>query len=385
MIIAYNSFFDFQLLLAFSSKLITLIFFAFFIFIYKLPFYKGIFVQSIKLILLSFFLSIIPCLFLTDQSLLESLIAISEYSYFLIYFFLLDTKLNKEIIVKTILAFAYIGMVLFCFQFLNPETVYFGGGENFIEQRGLIRILFPGEGFMFFALFYYLNKIGKEMKIFHMIALILFIIMMSLQVTRIYFVSFGLIAIYHLMFRTKRILKVFTLFFFLLFYFIINNSENKVVNELLVSSKEDVANDDYIRFIELDYYFFHFTNEKITYLLGNGADYYKSKYGQKISGLRVNQNYYLEDLGIYKGYFLFGIFFVIGYFIIFFKSFEIKTPLEMSYIKYYIWMILILSFTTRANTNAAYGTVLAVVLYLYEDIGIKKSRLLYQNLKANFN
>ena len=92
--------------------------------------------------------------------------------------------------------------------------------------------------------------------------------------------------------------------------------------------------------------------------------------------LNENEHYYMEDLGLLKGYVLFGVLFVFGYVLIFIKSFTIKIPDNKLYLKYYIWMILILSLTTRANTNAGFGAVMVTVLYLYEFANMEQKNLL---------
>lgn len=384
LLISYNSFFDFKPLLEFSSQLITVIFFTLLVFtIGNFSYKKGFFIGPIKCVIFSLFIAIIPAVLFSDQNLTQSFIAIAPYSYFLLFLFLIDAKINRNTITKIILGFAYIGLILFFFQFLFVETVFFGGKDEFLEDRGVIRILFPGEGFMFFALFYYLNKLGANFKIKYLIALIPFVLMMVMQVTRIYILAFGLIAIYHFMIKSQMKFRIATIIGFMICYSYFYNSENTIVKGIRNATENDVEQkEDNIRLLEAQYFLFNFSNNDITYVLGNGAYYYKSSYGKQISYLSTNQSFYLEDLGILKGYFLFGILFVIGYILIFIKSFTVKIPYDLLYLKYYIWMILILSFTTRANTNAGFGAVMVTVLYLFEFAYLEQNNLIKEKSKV---
>lgn len=378
LLIVYTKFFEFKPVSAFFNKLVIVVFFILLAFTFRrLSYKKGLFIVSIKSIIFSLFIAVIPSVLFWNQGLLQSFVAIAPYSYFLLFLFLIDAKVNRNLIIKTILVFAYIGLILYFYQFFFTKIVLFGGKEEITEDRGLLRILFPGEGFMFFALFYYLNKLGQKFKIKYLLALIPFLLMMLMQVTRIYILAFGLIAIYHFMIKSKTVFRISVIIGFMVCYSFFYNSENKVVKGIRDATENDVEKkDDYIRLLAADYYLFEFSNHTATYFLGNGAYNFNSSYGKKILSLNENEYFYLEDLGLFKGYFLFGILFVIGYILIFIKSFVIKLPHNQLYLKYYIWMILILSFTTRANTNAGFGVVLVSVLYLFEFAYLEQNNLI---------
>lgn len=378
LLVVYNKFFEFRPFLGFTNSLIVISFIILFVFTFKCFFFKKwLFIGSIKYIILSLFIAIIPSVLFNDQSLFHGVLAIAPFSYFLLFFFLIKTKINRNIVIKVLLALGYIALILFCYQFFISDKALFGGNEELVEDRGVLRIVFPGEGFMFFALFYYLNKLGKNFKIKYLIALIPFLLMMLLEVTRIFILAFGLITIYHFMIKSKVIYKILILMVFLVCYSFYYNTDNKIVKGIRDSAERDVEQkEDYIRIIEADYYLFKFSKNNTTYLLGNGAYYPKSDYGKKVARLEQNDHYYLDDLGLLKGYILFGVLFVLGYILIFIKSFTVKIPNDKLYLKYYIWMILILSVTTRANTNAGFGAVLATVLYLFEFANIEQNNLL---------
>ena len=326
------------------------------------------------------FVGIIPSVLFWNQDLTQAFIAIAPYSYFFLFLFLMQANIKRDLILKMLLVFGYIGLVLFSYQLLFPKIVLFGASEELKEDRGVLRILFPGEGFMFFALVYYLNKLGKKFNWKYLIALLPFFLMMILQVTRMYILAFGVIAIYHFMIKSKLQYRVFAMIFFLAGFYYFYNSNNTIVKGMSEASENDFKQkEDYIRLQAAYYYLFDFPKNNSAYLIGNGAYHFSSPYGKKILSLNENDQYYLEDLGLVKGYVLFGFLFVFGYSWIFIKSFAIKIPDNKLYLKYYIWMILILSATTRANANAGFGSVMVTVLYLFEFANIEQKKLKNEN------
>lgn len=387
LLIVYTRFFEFKPAEIFFIRSTILVFFVLLVFtIRRLSYEKGHFIKPIKYIIFSFFIAIIPSALFWSQDIFQSLVAIAPYSYFLLFLFLIEAKIDRVVIIKTLLVFAYISLILYFYQFFFTKTVLFGGKEEFLEDRGVIRILFPGEGFMFFALFYYLNKLGKKFELYYLLLLLSFLAMMLMQVTRMYILAFGLIAIYHFMIKSKTVFRISILVGFIISYSFFYNSDNKVIKGIREVTENDVGKkEDYIRLLSADYFMFEFSNHEATYFLGNGAYNFNSSYGKKIVNLNENQYFYLEDLGILKGYFLFGILFFIGYVFIFIKSFVVKIPHNQLYLKYFIWMILILSFTTRANTDAGFGVVFVSVLYLFEFAFLEQKKIINTKGKIGLN
>jgi len=391
LLITYTKLFEFRPAAEFFNKLLFVVFFILLVFtLGNFSYKKGIFIKPIKYIIYSLFLAIIPCVMFWDQSLVQSFIAVAPFSYFLLFLFLIKARINRELIVKTILVCAYISLIAFTYQFVFPETVLFGLKEEIIEDRGISRIVFPAEGFMFFALFYYLNKLGRNFKLKYLLLFLPFFLMMLVQVTRMYYLAFGLIAIYHFMIKSKLLFRIVIISIFIFCYSFFYNSGNKTIEGIRNANDVDVERkEDNIRLISATYFLFEFPKDPINYFLGSGAYNYNSSYGKKILNLNENEFFYLEDIGILKGYVLFGVLFVLGYVLIFIKSFTMKIPHNQLYLQYFIWMILILSFTTRANTNAGFGVVLVSVLYLFELAYLEQNNLIAAKspgmLKRNFN
>jgi hypothetical protein len=378
LLIVYTKFFEFRPIAFFLDKLLVLVFFVLLAFtLHKLSYKNGIFIKPIKYIIYSIFLGIIPSLMFWNQSLVESFKGISQFSYFLLFLFLIKARISPNLIVKTILVFSYCGLILYAIQFFLSGTVLFGAKEEFFEDRGIIRIVFPGEGFMFFALFYYLNKFGRNFTIKYFLLILPFVVMMLLQVTRVYILAFGLIATYHFMIKSKSKYRIAAIVGFLFCYSFYYNSDNSIVKGIKDATESDVdQKEDNIRLLEANYFLFDLSNNDISYLIGNGAYYNSSSFGKKLLSLSKDYNFYLDDLGLLKGYILFGILFVLGYVLIFIKSFTFKIPYDLLYLKYNIWLVLFFSFTTRASTNAGFGVVFVSVLYLYELAYLEQRNLI---------
>jgi len=367
--ILYTSFFQFkptQSAFEFILKLLfpVLIFYS----LGKYNIGLGYFKKSIYYIIFSLLLSSLVNYVTWHQSISEIIKGLAPISYFFFYFVLHRMKMDTKDLHKVLLVLSYMVLVLYIFQVFFLNELLFGYQEDFKETRGTLRIVFPGEGFLFYAILYYLNKIGRErFQLKYYILILPFVWMMFSQVTRIYILAFSLILIYHFMIKSKLIYKVILIILFTSLYsYVLNTNNAKVVGLREKIDADSKEGDKYIRFLAINHFLNEFSPHTINQFMGNGPIYFGSSYGERITYLREKRLYFLEDLGLLKGYVLYGIFFVYGYLIIFKKSFTLDLPYEMNYLKYYIWFILAMSLTTRANTAADFGLVLIAAIYMLE-------------------
>jgi hypothetical protein len=93
----------------------------------------------------------------------------------------------------------------------------------------------------------------------------------------------------------------------------------------------------------------------------------------------------LSDVGIIAVYAMFGIFSIIGFVIIWIKSFIIPLPAEYQYAKYYLWYILFTSFTWYSVYHYHYLISTVFALYLFHK-GMEASRkkILLKKIIAKF-
>ncbi|MFZ4456096.1 MAG: hypothetical protein ACOYOT_07745 [Bacteroidales bacterium] len=337
------------------------------------------FIFPIKIILISFLLSLVSSYYFWGQSILDNIKAVAPSLSFLIFFYLIKSKLRPSLVESILLLFGFLYVLLFLVQtFVGGSVALFGYWNELTEVRGVIRIVFPGEGFLFFALFYFLNKTGNVFKLKDIIILGIFVATMIMQATRIYIFAFILIALFHLLKKSKLIYRIIAIASCIGLYYMYSYSTNPIIVGIRESNQEDSKlKDDYIRVQAADYFLFHLQPNPIASLLGNGAPFATSEYGKKIESLKDNEMYFIDDLGIIGGYTLFGILFVVGYIYLFYLSIKIPLPYEKMYLKYYIWAMIIMSLTTRALHNGGFVVTTAIVLYLYQ---VESKKIQIKNL-----
>ena len=100
--------------------------------------------------------------------------------------------------------------------------------------------------------------------------------------------------------------------------------------------------------------------------MGNGFANDTSNYGKALIALGDRYGYFLTDVGLVEVYVSFGIFAILGYFLIFVKSFTIPVPKEYYYLKYYLWMIMLTCLTSDFLISYYFLITTVLVLYCYQ-------------------
>lgn len=341
---------------------------------YVLPKSRG-FIFPVQLILISFLISIVMAYQYWDQSFKDSLIATAPYFIFMFFFFLLRVRFSVELLEKSIICCGMLYVFLNAFQFMNSPTVLFGHslwGDEFTQDRGVTRIIFPGGSILVLSAFIAVNKLTSQKKHLWFWGLMTFLglSLPILQVTRQFIVGILLIYMFHLtrtLSATKKIvlfssavLVLFSLFFI----------EHPIIEGLIASTENDLASGgDYIRVLAGEYFLFDFSPSTAAYIFGNGVPYTGvSNYGLYTDSLNLNHDFFLSDVGIIAVYAMFGIPAIIAYILIWVKSFTIPLPKEYQYLKYYLWFILLTSFTWYSTYHYHYLIVTVIVLYMYQSL-----------------
>lgn len=352
---------------------------------------KG-FIFPIQLITLSMLFSIVIAYLNWGQSIMDSLIKTTPFLVYPFFFYLISVRFSVKILEKIIIALGFLYLILYAFQFMNPSTVYFGFpfdnplGE-YDERRGIIRIIFPGAGIFYLAVFISICKLTtkNENKFINIIFTIGGVVIPVLQVVRQVIAINALIYFYHFAVNLslfKKLIITIAVGSIGFYIFSLNLSVFEGIKDVSESnSKEGSKN---IRVITGTYYLFEFSDNLLTKVLGNGVPNFKSAYGQKTAKLE-EKGMWLEDVGIIAMYSQFGIFAIISWLIIWYKSFTVPIPKEYYYVKYYLWLLLLSSFTSGSLYNVHYIGSTVIVLYIYHSITTKtrksKITLLLELLK----
>jgi hypothetical protein len=323
-----------------------------------------------------------------DQSFFASFVETSQYMIWPLFFFLLYQDFSIKNLEKVILFYGAAYALLFFFQYLNQGVVLFGKplyGDEWTEDRGVIRIIFPGAGIFILALFLSITKLTttKENRWFWILFSLLGVIIPVMQVTRQFIAGVLLIYLFHLVKSVSLNKKFVIIFLFVIGIGVVINAKIPMVQGVIEAQERDSnLGKDYIRVLAGDYFLNDFSPNLISSIFGNGAPYWGiSSYGKFHERLADDKGYYLSDVGIIAVYAMFGIFSIMGFIIIWIKSFFISLPPEYQYAKYYLWYILFTSFTWYSVYHYHYLISTVFALYVFhKGIEAKEKRRLVKKV-----
>lgn len=333
---------------------------------------KGGFVLPVQLISLSIIFSMVMAYISWGQGFRDSLLETSQYILWPLFFLLLHLKVPIRTLEKIILAYGVLYVILYFFQYANAHTVLFGkpiSGEEFSEQRGAIRIIFPGAGIFILAIFIALTKITQAVRYrwLYLGFAALGLIVPIMQVTRQFIAGVVLIYFYHF-FKSQSILKkTLILGAFAGGVLVLLNADIPMIRGVIeVQQRDTKLGKNYIRVQAGEYFLTDFSPNVLSQVFGNGAPNWGiSRYGKFMERLSNTQEYFLSDVGIIAVYAMFGIFAIGGFMLMWYKSFTLPVPEQFAYVKYYLWYLLLTSFTWYSVYHYHYLIATIFALYIY--------------------
>jgi hypothetical protein len=330
----------------------------------------GGFILPVQLICISIVISVFMAKYTWGQG-FEYSVSTIPYLIWIAFFLLLKLDIPIRTIENIALIYGIIYIVLFLFQFTHTDVVYFGMHDEFREDRGIVRVNFPGGGVFFLSCFIAINKVTSNVKyrFLWLTYALAGIVIIVLQVTRQAIIVMLLIYLIHFLKNVKLQYKIGTIILFIAVSYAFLNSENPISKGLAQQQKEDAsAGGNYIRILETEYFLGQFTPNTISKVLGNGFFNETSNYGKVMISLSDNYGFYLSDVGLVEVYILFGVFAIIAFIIIFIKSITIPLPGNYYYLKYYLWMILLTSLTSDFLISYYFVITTVLVLYCYQRL-----------------
>ena len=331
------------------------------------------FILPVQLISISVLLSI----FLAQISWKQDLTYFSStipYLLWVVFFYLLHIRFPIAKLEKIIFFYGWLYILLFMYQFTHSNVVYFGFREEFAEDRGVIRILFPGAGVFLLAYYIALNKVMDKSKYPWLFVLFILcgIAVTILQVTKQSIAILLLITLFHLL-RTVSVGKKILLMVLAgaLIYGTLH-SNNPISRGIIESQRDNVQQGNQnIRILASEYFVNDFSPNLLSRIFGNGYPNLKSNYGKFITILEDNYGYFLTDVGVVGMYAMFGILPIIAYLIIFYKGLSMRVPPEYQYLKYYLFNLLATCLTSDSIFSISFILTNVFVLYslqiLYES------------------
>ena len=212
--------------------------FVVFAFAISIPFFfrkhEG-FILPVQLIVLSMLVSIFIAYISRGQGIMDSILVTAPMMLWIFFFYLVRKEIPVHAIEKVILVYGVIYIILYFYQFAHGQKVLFGGIDEFRVERGVTRVIIPGEGIFILASFIALNKITihKHGKWLWILMSIIGIIIPILTATRQFIAGVFLIYIFHLIKNQPFCKKVLIMvsIFILIFYII--RSDNVIVKGIL--------------------------------------------------------------------------------------------------------------------------------------------------------
>lgn len=317
------------------------------------------------------------------QSVTDTFIATIPLLLWPLFFYLDSVRFSVKLLERIILCLGATYLVLYFYQFINSDTILFGKslwGDEFIENRGIIRISFPGGGIFYLAVFIAITRISSapNLRWLYLCFMVAGVIVPVMQVTRVDVV--GVLMMYAVHFLKgqsfpKKILITLTCLILALY---LSTSYTRItpVKGMVEAQKENVKDGEkYIRLVAGSYFLNNFSPSTTNRVFGNGVPYVDfSSYGRFISIINDQQGFYLEDLGIISVYTLYGVLGVIAYLIIWIKSFTLKLPRQFQYPRYYLWFLLITSLTTSNLYSPNYLISTVIAIYIYQTVSSRAEK-----------
>lgn len=336
---------------------------------YSFVFRKGFFLP-IQLIIFSMIFSFFSAHYLWGQSFFDTLKGIIPYMIWIYFFFLVKMKIPIEKIEKIVVIFGVVYLVLYLFQLINYRTIFFGWVSEYGFERGFVRINFPGTGLFLLSVFIALNKISLDVNIKGWIFwAIIGLLVIILQVTRQNIIGIFAIYLIHFLRQKKLSTRILIPSFFGLVIVILFLFDLDIFSRIGFENQQAFKQgENYIRILSGTYFLTEFAQNDFARIFGSGLPYGgKSNYFNLIYQL-YQKSFALEDLGLIAIYSMFGIIAVLGYVLIFIKSFTIKLPDRYYYLKYYLWFLIITSLTSYNIYHYNYLIATVFVLYIYQTV-----------------
>jgi hypothetical protein len=309
--------------------------------------YKGEFSLPINILTYTMLFSIVMSAFGWDQQIIFGLLITLPIMLWPIYFLLLKMNIHIRRLENVIIVFGFLYAFGYFYQFLNPTNILFdmslvSNGE-IVEDRGIIRVMFPGMSIFILAFCIALTRFtrGDDYKILWLALILLGLVIPVMQVTRSMILTATVIFAYHVFTNTNFKNKVIILTAIATIGALTLPYTYELVEGMIEVQKENMEEGSkYVRVMAAEYFLTEFHPSFITRIFGNGLGHEREGFGQFVRHLKDNRGFYLEDVGMIGAYTSFGIFYILGWLMIFIKIF--RTPIDKKYIyvKYYFFSII---------------------------------------------
>jgi hypothetical protein len=346
------------------SLIIVLIFFFIHLIYGRVEQFKKGFTIPILILFLGLLISSVAGAYFHDQNTLTSLLTQNEFYLFMFYFLLHQLKPDPAKLLKMFMVLAYVYCFIYFVQYMIfPKIIL---STSVFMDRGTIRIFMPGAAFLFTAYFLCLMRFYIYKKIKYLLYIIPMLIIVLLLGTRQILASIALLTMLSILLsraiKSKAVMVFVIVLCMIPFYFLF---QGIFLQMFEVTQKESSSMEDNIRYRAAYYFLVEFNNNKTWMLTGNGMPNVKSDYGRFIETLSANLGYYQGDIGIIGDFVKFGIFFVIGNLLIYFKLIVSKTAEQYRFILFNV-LSMVMTMFTGGGIDANTIIMLSMMMYIVD-------------------
>lgn len=323
------------------------------------------FSPGVILILLSTFLGMLGAYIGHDQGFLLSFWVSSPMLLYFFYFFLHTTRVRPEELERLLIAMAVLWMAIWILQWAIFPTKLFDVRVE--SSRGTVRVFLPGRAFAALMYFYFLQMFFKTNKLKYTVFILGYIIITLLSGTRSSILPLLLITIINLLYskrvKSRLLISFFITVSIIMVFFIF---QDMIMGLVEISQEQASQEEEDVRSRSTRFYLTEFYPNKINYAIGNGASHMANAYGLKVMYYQTVYGYYLSDIGIIGDYVKYGIFYLIGVFVIFRKLFIAKIEPKYNYFKYYGLLLILDEILGGAFGRPTSFIVVLTMLYIMD-------------------
>ena len=261
----------------------------------------------------------------------------------IIFIFLLYKKKYTEKELRTFINVQFfIYTILYLFALYKaPEIVFgFDTEKELSDTRGIFRITIANRGFLFLSYFMFLNNwTSQHSKKYLCLAGLAFTLVIMTTIRQVIFWSF-IISLIYLFRKWKYIWILSALLIISANIFTINVKNDSIIGSLINLTEEQVkdnkSGNTNVRFLEYEYYFTQYSDNPLTWILGNGQYHTDSSMGKNELKLNDSNGFFQSDVGYARIYVQWGIIGLLLIITLFYYPLKFKFPSNLVFLKLYI-------------------------------------------------
>lgn len=311
-----------------------------------------------------------------EQSLKVSFITILHYLFgYSVFYILMKFNIPKEKIEKAIWIFCFISMGIYIINMITFPNMIFGAEKDEYDMsRGIVRIGVYSIEFIVLFFFYSINQwmVTKQKKYIWLILITATFIVLS--VTRQTILLSAVLGLFFILRQASLRKKIIVVSSCALFYFAIlpQIPIYQTMVELSEQQAESNTEKEDIRITAWKFYTDEYQTNGLTRIFGNGVPSAgNSRWGDEYEKTTVPQyggnGCFSVDVGWAGFYWNFGIFAVLGLFILLIKSIRKNKMADKSYLTY--WCIYILLTSIASAPILYYPQIISISTVLYLIFG----------------